>query len=200
MSRLTDDTTSAWTLPLWRSLTPTTAVLPTPPVPAWSFLALVLVLLQAAHVDLVHFDFAAEPALGLERFADAVRHEPSGFLVDAEFAVQTHGTDALEADGVQVDGVCPIAQGDLGSVHGRPGPDGEIFAAVPAAVGHWLARLALDGVERSAMRAEPAFVPDDGFEPLFRRPVVGEHLEDFAGGQPFAFVPSRCFLSHFDPS
>ena len=91
-------------------------------------------------------------------------------------------------------------QGDLGSVHWRPGADGEVFAAVPAAVGHGLAGLALDGVERTAMRAVPAFVPDDGLEPLFCRPVVGEHPEDFAGGQPFAFVPSRCFLSHFDPS
>ena len=104
---------------------------------------------EPAHVNFVGFHRPGEPALGLEGFADAVRHEPSGFLVDAEFAVQPHRGNALEADGVQVDGVGPILECDLGSVHGRPGADGEILPAVPAAVGHRLARLALDGVERT---------------------------------------------------
>ena len=165
--------------------------------PRVELLGLVLVLLQAAHVDLVHLHFPRELPLRLEGFPDPVRHVPSGLLRDAEFPVQPHRTDALQAGGVQVDGIRPILQRDLGSVHGSARADGEVAVAAAAPVGHRLAVLAFLGVHGAAVRAEPSLVPDNGFEPPFGGFVRREHGHRTRGRScprgRFCRVPSALF-------
>ena len=66
-------------------LTPTTGVLPTAPRPARKFLGFALVLLQIAHVGLVHLQRSPERRLldVCPRLPDSVGEMPRGFLRDA---------------------------------------------------------------------------------------------------------------------
>ena len=169
--------------------------------PRVELLGLVLVLLQAAHVDLVHLHFPRELPLRLEGFPDPVRHVPTGLLRDAEFPVQPHRTDALQAGGVQVDGIRPILQRDLGSVHGRARADGEV-----AGGSRGTSRASACGScvpwcpwSRSAGRTVPR--PGKRIRTTFRRlRSSGNMAIGLAGGHARAVASAGCLLRHFAQS
>ena len=48
-----------------------------------------------------------------------MRHKPCRLLADAQFVVQAHGANALEADRFKVDRVGPVYELDLGICHDR---------------------------------------------------------------------------------
>ena len=92
-------TTLARTLLVLRSLAPTTAVLPTVPLPALSFLPLCLFPFLAAHVGFVNLNRASKGpiAIVLPRLTDALEHEPCGLLGHADIPVKLHARHAFKA-------------------------------------------------------------------------------------------------------
>ena len=117
--------------------------------------------------------------VGHHGFADAVRHEPSRLVGDAEHAVQLVGADALLARHEQVHCQQPLVQRNLAALeHGADG-DGELLAAIVAlddALADRAFGLRLDGlatlrreplgIDRTAVRANRTVRPTQGFQML----------------------------------
>src|SRR5271166_2057831 len=94
-----------------RSLSPTTAVLPTDPRPALSFLCSCLL-----------------------RSFPPMKHEPCRLLRDADLLGKLHGTDALSRCNEQVHGIEPFVQRNVRPLENRACTDGEIQLAGIAAI------------------------------------------------------------------
>ena len=119
---------------------------------------------------LIDFDFSAVAAeqplegAGMEGVADAVAHEPGGFLGDAEFAVDFVATDTVFAVDNHPGSGEPLIEAEGGVLEDGAGLEGELrtgvlFVAFPAAL---LGEVADYG--GSAVRAADAV-----------RPAVGDH-------------------------
>src|SRR3569623_1828993 len=99
----------------------------------------------------------------LHRFADAVRHEPSGFQGDAEGTVKLVRADALLAARDQVHCLKPKVHGDVRGFKDGADLHGEGLTALVALVSANAGRLALhlaDALHTPAMRADRTVRPD----------------------------------------
>ena len=145
----------------------------------------VLVLLQAAHVRLIDFDWPLEePRRIRPRFADAMGQMPRALLGNVEIAMQFHGRRTLDAGRQDVDRDRPRLRAQVGALHHRPGLHREEAAARPAAVRlRGVCRLLLD-VGAFAVRAGWPVRPADFRHPCFGCRIVGEHPRQFDQGQP----------------
>ena len=88
-----------------------------------------------AYERFVHFDFASEfrSGLVLHRFADSVKHEPSGFLSQPEVACDFAGANTIPAIGNQPHSREPFLYRDRGFIQDRPNLHRELFAAIRGA-------------------------------------------------------------------
>lgn len=132
-----------------------------------------------------------------EAFANALHHEPRSRLTDADFAVELHARSALDAGSHHVEGDCPILKPDLAGLHRRSLADGEVGAAVLAAIRHGLAALDNRIPDGTAIRAVPFAV----WPPLFFKPplggvVVREHFEKLDDGDSLPVRSSGCLVRH----
>ena len=190
--RLVSATTVAAILFVGRSLTPTTAGLPTAPRPWRSFLVPVLVPLLAAEVRLVHFNGAGKPLAGgadAKGLADAVGQIPRRLLGDPQVPVQFHRRHALERRGEQVDGHGPRLVAEIRALQHGADPHAEPVAAflLAASPRHRLVVVRSD-IERSAVRAPRVTLPPLLLEPQSRRLVVGKRPQEFDDGQPVRYA------------
>lgn len=110
----------------------------------------------------------AVSAIGFHGFADAVAHEPSGFVGDAEHTFDLLRAHALLAGAKQVIAEQPFVKGNLRAFKDGADGDGVLLAAIVAldqARAVLLAFKAGRG-ERTTMGAERAFGPADRFKML----------------------------------
>ena len=155
----------------------------------------VLVALLPAEVDLVHLDRTGEqPAGARKALPQAMAEVPGGLLGDAEFAMQLHRGDALQAGGEQIDGEGPGLVAELGVGHDAAGADGEAFVAGAAAVGHGRMRAAGQDVTRAALGTGRAVRPADVSEPPFGGRIIGQQTDHFRQGDAFAEPFAGAFL------
>ena len=95
------------------------------------------VYILAADESLVRFHDSTSTAHAgdgfvLERFADAVQHEPCAFLGDAQGAVQLPRTDSILTIGEHPDSGHPFVESKGGVFEDRSYLDGELFLAALA--------------------------------------------------------------------
>jgi hypothetical protein len=143
----------------------------------------------AAREGFVGFDefpFAAERTkfAFAHRLADAVHHEPSGFVAATHHAVHLKRGHALFAAVQQIDRHAPFAERDFGALANRVDRNGELLAAVIALKQAGSMRLAVqpryDG--RAAMRTERTIGPNPCLEPLASRVfVMKDRVVEMAG-------------------
>lgn len=133
-------------------------------------LAAVLVGFLAAYIRFVRLNGAARAehaARSLHRFAEAMRHEPRGFVGHAEHALDLLAGNALLA--ARHERCCkdPFIKADLGTLEHRAYGYGELIAAMAAVIQAETMRFALElgnAVTRAAVRANRAIRPADGFK------------------------------------
>ena len=110
-----------------------------PPPPALHRARLaVLVHIAGLSADerLIHFDFAAHHSAGeivLHGKANALKHEPRGFLRDAQIAVNLPGGNTIAAIRNEPHNRHPLFQADGRVFHDRADLDGELASWVPCA-------------------------------------------------------------------
>jgi len=122
----------------------------------------------------VSFDYAADASQDLarrvHRFAQAVRHEPCGFVLHPQRALQLVATAPFLAGTDQVDRLHPLVQRDLASFKDCANRYRELFAAVLALVHARAVRLAIQRIVilayAAAVGADRAIGPADGFKVL----------------------------------
>lgn len=134
------------------------------------------VLSLAADIGFIGFDdargrVAAERAIGfvgLHRFTDAMAHEPSGFVGDAEHTFDLLRAHALLAGAKQVIAEQPFVKRHLRAFKDGANGDGVLLAAVVALDQPRAVLLAFKAgrVERTAVGAERTFGPADRFKML----------------------------------
>lgn len=120
-----------------------------------------------ADIGLVHLDRAASAAQRgdtgfAERFADAVRHEPCGFVGNAERAVQLVRAHALLGRAEKQHGLQPNIQLDLAALKDGAHRNSELLAAITAlpqartvGLAIKLVMLAYDAAMRAYRAARP---------------------------------------------
>lgn len=128
-------------------------------------------ILGLAEIGFVGFDNLAGTAKRASRlnvlshsFADAVAHEPRGFVGHANHAVDLMGGNAFLAGSHQFDGEQPLIERDFGAFKDGANRDGELLAAFGALVQAGAVRLASKGFDLlrvciAAMRANGAIGP-----------------------------------------
>lgn len=135
-------------------------------------LAAVFVALFSAHIGFVRLHRSAasaeHPARSLHRFADAVRHEPRGLVLNAKRTLELVAGATLFAGADQVDRLHPLMQWNLGALKYSSHGHGELATAVLALHQPRTVRLALQRVvilaHDAAMRAYRAVRPTHGFK------------------------------------
>src|SRR5665213_300881 len=132
------------------------------------------------------FALAAERASlagRLHRFADAMRHEPSGLVGNPQHPVKLVGADALLRRSHEVRGEQPLVQRDMRPLKNRARPDRE-FAPAIVAKKHSCLRLSahLAALVRSAERAIQALTPTRGLHMLYGLGFVIENRVREIGG------------------
>lgn len=149
---------------------------------AASALPRVLVLLLAADEGFVGLDHAFERTverLRFDRVAQAVGHEPSGFLRHAKVFSELRAGDALLVRSDKPDREHPRTQRDFAVLKDRADLDGEPLATVAALVSA-VVREVIDA-GRFAVRAKRAVLPADRPEMVDCGLLVGDcghHLKD----------------------
>lgn len=150
-------------------------------------LVLVLRVLATADINLVDFynpsQFGRVVAAG---FAKPLKHEPRGFLCHADLRVQLQAADALPRRNEQIHGIEPLVQRHLRPLKDRIRADGEVGQAGVTAVESALADA--DPLGFATGRAGGPVRPALRFEVEARAFLIGEHLEQFEGG--------NCGLAH----
>lgn len=115
----------------------------------------------------VGFDNLARSAerrigLHLERFADAMRHEPRGLVGDPEHPVKLVRADPFLRRAHKVRGHQPLVKRNLGTLENCSDRDGELLAAIPAEIQARTVGLAVQlyvALKTPAMRAYRAIGP-----------------------------------------
>jgi len=143
-------------------------------------LVFVLVGFDTAYECLINFDNAAKllevwPA----RFPDAMQHEPSRRLPDANLFRQLQARDALAGREKQIHCINPFMQWNVRALEYRAGAHRKVFLALIAAIEAVLA--CRDPLAKAAYRAFWAFRPKVLFKVDARRLLIREHLEQFEG-------------------
>ena len=139
------------------------------------------------------FRLAAERGIVfvVERFTDALEHEPRRLLSDADVSVELHAGNALQGCEVQVYRPRPLAERDFGCFEQCAGANAEILAAVGAPVGH-LHMGRLDRAFAVASWASPTVWPHLRFEPNPRAFIVREHVPELWHGDAVAVRFAGC--------
>ncbi len=122
-------------------------------------------------VGLVGFDDLPAPAqrpglFDLERFVDAVAHEPGRLVGHAEHAVKLMAAHALFAGAQQMRRQNPLVEGNLGTLENGPDGDAVLLAAVAAEQEARTVRLTLKAalaIRPAAVRAYRPGRPAHGF-------------------------------------
>lgn len=151
-----------------------------------------LLAFQLADESLVNLDRLARAAHGGEfgrahRFANTVRHEPSGLVLDLQGAVQLMGRKALLARRVQVHRVEPEVQRNLAALKEGADRHAERLLALAALVHARTGALALQEsrlVDHAAMWADRAIRPIQGFQVLPGCVYVRVYLGEVHGRVP----------------
>jgi len=136
----------------------------------------------SAPIGLVGFNDLAASAhrfigAGFHRLADAVRHEPSRLVRDADGAVQLMGAHALLGGAKQVRRQHPLMERNLGILKDRADRNGELATAVATEVKARAVRLAVQGaiaLGAATVRAYRAVRPADVLKVLAGGFVVVE--------------------------
>jgi hypothetical protein len=139
----------------------------------------------------VGFDDITIAAHGLladnaHRFADTVRHEPSGLEGDAQTAVKLVARNALLAGAQKIHSLQPKSHRNVAVLKHGSDLHAERLAALVALINAWTGALALkltDAIRAAAMRADRAVRPHAGFNPGVSGGFV---LEGFSFNDRFA--------------
>ena len=100
-------------------------------------------------------------------FADAMRQEPSGFVRDAQGAMELMRADALLAGRHQEESLKPDVQLDMAAFHDALGSHAEVLAAFPGAAAIDAGLLGREGTHsRATVRANALSSPAQGFKVL----------------------------------
>jgi hypothetical protein len=148
--------------------------------PSIALLRSMFILFKTANIRFVNFDDAAKfRKVWSARFPDAMQHEPSRRLPDADLFRQLQAGDALACREKQVHCVNPFVQRNMAAFKNRIRAHREIFLALITAVVAVLARC--DPFAQTAYWAFGAFRPKVLFKIDPRRLLIREHLEQFEG-------------------
>ena len=141
-------------------------------------LAGVLVLFESADEGFIAFNRSEKlTVVLLHCFAQAVIHEPSGFLSDADMLRELHGGNALARSGQKVDRDEPFFESHLALAENRSGLDREVLLALRAAV----TLAAAESINRrvSAVRAILAVAETDARESSAASFFIAEVFHEF---------------------
>jgi hypothetical protein len=152
------------------------------------------------------FQLAADGVL-LHRCPDAVSQMPSGFVgVQAEISLKLESRDAFLVRAHGVEGLDPLPQRDMATVHDGPHGDGELPPA-RVALNHAISDLLRLGIQAgdlpaAAVRACRTFRPTDtlkdcsGFIFSETSHVDGSHIGEFRKCRRYVFHGSPPFSKH----
>jgi hypothetical protein len=141
--------------------------------------------IDRAEMGFVGFDDITIAAHGLladnaHRFADTVRHEPSGLEGDAQTAVKLVARNALLAGAQKIHSLQPKSHRNVAVLKHGSDLHAERLAALVALINAWTGALALkltDAIRAAAMRADRAVRPHAGFNPGLKRRALASMID-----------------------
>jgi hypothetical protein len=139
-----------------------------------------LIFFKATNIRFIDFD---DPAKLLEvwpaRFTDAMKHEPSRRLPDANLFRQLQAGYTLAGCEKQIHRIKPLVQRNVRALENRSGAHRKVFLALVAAVKAVFPHR--DPLANATYRTLWTFRPKVLFQIYPRRLLIREHLEQFEG-------------------
>ena len=155
------------------------------------------VALTATHISLIDLNGPfRHPVIAPASLPQSTEHKPRCRLPNAQFLGQLEGRDALARRHDEVHGIHPLVERDMGAFEDGAGANGELVAAIPAAVVA-LAFPAANGdfAVASAQRTYHITIPAQLFKVGLRRFFVREHLKELEGADGEVVLHGRFQLN-----